>query len=289
MKDAAHAEPLEHEVFQKPFKVEPEFEYRKTPPNYHRRHLGEGKLPDKMKVWRVQDHSKVYGKIPNSVVARAYGFTDSPDAEVLVKGFNNGKEYGAVGVGRHGNFLQWGYSLPPSKMTEAGKKFFLNCICYISRFDGKRPLIRRTSSHRLNALRLAALINTIKDKNFFSATFSSDLMKSYEGDPDGLVQHYRDNFELIYRDRAFRIDSELKALGMDSNRSLDTLERLIGLLQDDTHADTARRLLRRYTNQSFQNADGWKRWFENNRDRIFFSDVGGYKFLVIPKGYLDKK
>jgi len=26
MKDAAHAEPLEHEVFQKPFKVEPEFE-----------------------------------------------------------------------------------------------------------------------------------------------------------------------------------------------------------------------------------------------------------------------
>ena len=127
MGDAAHGESLEHEVFQKPFKVEPEFEYQDTPPNYHRRHLGEDKLPDKMKVWRVQN----IGKRSGSVVARAYGFTDSPDTEVLIKGFNFGKEYGAVGVGRHGNFLQWGYSAPPSKMTDAGKKFFLNCLCYI--------------------------------------------------------------------------------------------------------------------------------------------------------------
>ena len=287
MGDAAHAESLEHEVFQKPFKVEPEFEHWDTPSNYHRRHLGKDKLPDKMKVWRVQNTGKTFG----GVVARAYGFTDSSDTEILALGFNRGKEYGAVGVGRHGNFLQWGYSAPPSQMTEAGKKFFLNCICYIPRFDGKGPLIRMSSSHRLNALRLAAIINRISGdkKEFFTRTFPPELWEKYGSDPDGLVQYYRDNFELIYRDRAFSIDSELKSLGMDSNRSLDTLERLIGLLQDDTHADTARRLLRRYTNQTFQNADDWKQWFDNNRDRIFFSDVGGYKFLVIPKGYMDKK
>jgi len=287
MGDAAHGESLEHEVFQKPFKVEPEFEYQDTPPNYHRRHLGEDKLPDKMKVWRVQN----IGKRSGSVVARAYGFTDSPDTEVLIKGFNFGKEYGAVGVGRHGNFLQWGYSAPPSKMTEAGKKLFLNCVYYIHQFDGKAPLIRRTSSHRLNALRLAAVINRISGdkKEFFARTFPPELWEKYGSDPDGLVQYYRENLEFVYRDKGFRIDRELKSLGIDSDHSLDTLERLIGLLEDDTHADTARRLLARYTNRSFQNADGWKRWFVNNRDRIFFSDVGGYKFFVIPEGYLDKK
>jgi hypothetical protein len=104
-----------------------------------------------------------------------------------------------------------------------------------------------------------------------------------------LVQYYRENLEFIYRDRVFRIDSELKSLGIDSNRSLDTLGRLIGLLQDETHADTARNLLSRYTNQSFGSAEEWQSWFDSNRDRIFFSDVGDYKFLVIPKGYLDKK
>lgn len=287
MGDAAHGESHEHEVFQKPFKAEPEFESWDTPSNYHRRHLGKDKLPDKMKVWRIQNTGKTFG----GVVARAYGFTDSPDTEILVLGFNRGKEYGAVGVGRHGNFLQWGYSAPPSKMTEAGKKFFLNCICYISRFDGKAPLIRRTSSHRLNALRLAAIVNRISGdkKNFFTGTFPPELWEKYGSDPDGLVQYYRENLEFIYRDKGFRIDSELKALGTDSNRSLDTLERLISFLQDESQTDIARRLLTRYTNQSFESAEEWQSWFESNRDRIFFSDVGGYKFLVVPKGYLDKQ
>jgi hypothetical protein len=237
-----------------------------------------------MKVWYVQKTGKSYG----GVVARSYGFTDSPDAEALALGVNVGKEYGAVGVGRHGNFLQWGYSAPPSKMTDAGRKFFLNCICYIHRFDGKAPLIRKISSHRWNAVRLAALIDKIKDKSFFSHTFSAELMKKYEGDPDGLVRYYRDNFEFIYRDGTFQIDTELKALGLSSNRTLDTLEHLILLLKDSTHADAARRLLARYTKQSFQDPDEWESWFQNNKDRIFFTDVGGYKFLAAPKGYLDK-
>jgi hypothetical protein len=285
MKDAAHAELLEHEVFQKPFKIEPDFEQWDTPWNYHDRNLSEEKLPDKMKVWRVQN----IGQRSGSVVARSYGFNDSPDAEVLVKGFNTGKEYGAVGVGRHGNFLQWGYSASPSKMTEAGRKFFLNCICYIHKFDRKAPLIRRASSHRWNAIRLAAVFDRIKDKNFFSGTFSPELIKKYEGNADGLVRYYKNDFEFIYQDRTFQIDKELKSLGLSSNRTLESLERLIDLLNDETEADKARLLLKRYTNRSFHDAGDWKQWFESNRDRIYFSDVGGYKFLVIPEGYLETK
>jgi len=60
-------------------------------------------------------------------------------------------------------------------------------------------------------------------------------------------------------------------------------------LQDENNADAARNLLSRYTNQSFGSAEEWQSWFDSNRDRIYFSDVGGYKFLVIPEGYLDEK
>jgi hypothetical protein len=287
MSDAAHAELLEHEIYHRPFKVKPEFEQWDTPSNYHRRNLAENKLPDKMKVWRVQNSGKRFG----SVVSRFYGFTDSPDTEILAKGFNGGKEYGAVGVGRHGNFLQWGYSSSPSKMTEAGRKFFLNCICYIHKFDGKAPLFRRTSSHRLNALRLAAVITRISGdkKEFFMRLFPDELWEEYGTYPDGLVQYYRENLEFIYRDGKFLIDGELKSLGLDSNRNLESLELLIVLLQDGIEADTARLLLKRYTNQSFQDVEGWKQWFDSNRDRIYFTDVGGYKFLVVPEGYLDTK
>jgi hypothetical protein len=284
MADAAHAGLFEHEIFSKPFKVEPQFEYCKTPDNYRRFPDGD-KLPNQMKVWLVQKTGKRYG----SVVARSYGFTDSPDAEALVLGFNTGKEYGAVGIGRHGNFLQWGYWAPPSKMTEAGRKLFLNCICYIHKFDGKPPLIRKASSQRFNAIRLAALINLIKDEKFFSSTFPPELKEKYKGDPDGLVRYYRDNFESIYWNKVFLIDNELKSLGIKSNREIETLKKLIYLLKDEKHAETARLLLARYTTQSFQNAEQWQSWFEDNKNRIFFSDVGGYKFFVIPEGYMVNK
>jgi hypothetical protein len=284
MRDTAHAESLDHEVYSKPFKVEPRFELIKTPSNYRRYPDGD-KLPDTMKVWQVQNT----GNRLNGVVARSYGFTDSPDAEIIVLGVNVGKEYGAVGVGRQGNFLQWGYSAPPSQMTEAGRKLFLNCICYIHKFDGKPPLIRRASSDRWNAIMLAALINSIKDERFFSGTFSPELREKYEGDPNGLVKYYRDNFELIYRDRVFLVDNELKSLGIKSNRQIGTLEKLISLLKDEKHAETARLLLARYTTESFQNAEQWQSWFEDNKNRIFFSDVGGYKFFVIPEGYMENK
>ena len=284
MGDAAQGEPRKHEVFEKPFKVEPKFELWKTPSRYRQLPGGEG-LPDKVKVWRIQDTGKTYG----GVVARAWGFEDSPDTEVLTPGYNDGKENGAVGVGRHGNFLQWGFSAPPSQMTDAGRKFFLNCICYIRRFDGKGPLVRRKTGHRTYAVRDAMLINEIKD---FARNFPEDVAAKYEEDPEGLVALYKEHFELIYPTRVGRgivylIDSELRSLGIDSNRKVSTLARLIALLKDEKQAGTARHLLDRYTQESFESAADWEAWFDENRDRIYFSDVYGYKFRVAPEGYLD--
>ena len=114
-------------------------------------------------------------------------------------------------------------------------------------------------------------------------------MKKYEGDPNGLVQYYRDNFEYIYRDDVFLIDNELKSLGLKTNRTIETLESLISLLEDTENAETARSLLARYTNESFQTAEQWQSWFQGNKDRIFFSDVGGFKFFVVPKEYMENK
>lgn len=287
MEDAAQGEPRKHEVFTTPFRVEPKFEFWPTPDNYRDRSLGE-KVPDKIKVWRVQS-GRPGGRSTGGVVSRLYGFEDSPDAEILTAGFNVGKESGAVGVGRHGNFLQWGFSAPPSKMTDPGRKFFLNCVVYIAKFDGKPPLVRRQSSHRVNALRLAKVINAdFEDKSFPDKYYPPDLVKRFGDDPDGLMGYYRDHIELIYRgDKIWLIDKQLRGLGIGSNRKVSTLEKLIALLGEEKHAQAAKRLLKRYTTQSFATQEQWEGWLKENRDRIYFSDVGGYKFRVVPKGYLD--
>ncbi len=122
-----------------PFKVEPVFESWETPKNY-RRYPGGDRLPNTLKVWRVQQPAAATSHFsrPYGAVGRPFDASDSSTAEVLVKGYNTGKMDGAVAVGRDGNFLQWGFSAPPSKMTEAGRRLFLNAVCYISKFDGQK-------------------------------------------------------------------------------------------------------------------------------------------------------
>ena len=262
------------------------FEYWETPRNY-RNYPGGESLPDKVKVWRIMQKSDSREQ-PYSTVCRSWGFDDSPDAEALTPGYNTAKENGAVGVGRHGNFLYWGFSGPPSKFTEAGSRFFLNCICYIAKFNGKLPLVRRESGHRFEPVRLAMARSYISDEDFFKGVFQPDLDEKYKGDWKGLMRQYEQNIEFIYRDnRMYKIDAELKDLGLSSNRTLATLESLIALLRDNSKSGIAAGLLKRYTLESFEKPEQWEAWLKENKDRIYFSDIGGYKFRVIPKGYLD--
>ena len=280
MSDAAQFEPRNHEVFKKPFPVQPLFEMWPTPENYRSSPAGK-ELPPKIKVWRVQNSGKEYG----SVVSCGGGYADSPDAEVLVEGYNTGKEFGDVGIGRHASVLQWGYSSPPSQMTEAGRALFLNCICYIRRFDGKTPLVRLGVSPRTDAIRLALLIDQIKDKSFFNSVFPPGQMEQYQGKPELFAKFWQDNLELIYRNKGYRVDEELKSVGIPSNRTVAALGRMIGLLKDPKTADKGRLLLKRYTLENFETPEQWQAWFDANKDRIYFSDVGGYSFRVIPLGY----
>jgi len=36
---------------------------------------------------------------------------------------------------------------------------------------------------------------------------------------------------------------------------------------------------------SFETPQQWRKWLETHRDHIFFTDVGGYKFMAAPEGY----
>lgn len=280
MSDAAQGEPIQHEVFRTPFKVEPKFEMWPTPSNYREYSLGE-KLPDKLKVWRVQNSGKDYG----SVVSSGEAFDGFPDAELLTVGYNVGKPNGSVGVGRHGNFLQWGFSGPPSQMTDAGKAFFLNCICYIRQFDGKAPLVQRRSTSRTAAPAMASISKIIKDPKWITRMFPENVLSKHQGNPEELASYYRQNLEWVYQDKLFYVDEELKGLGIESNRTLKALGELVAMLGDSQKSAPAAKCLHRYTNESFTTTKQWEEWLQANQGRIFFSDTGGYKFIVVPSGY----
>ena len=255
-------------------------------PTEYRRLLEAASLAEKVSVWLVQNSGEEY----SGAVSDGYNFEGEWDDEWLVEGYNT-RTYPNSAIGRHGNFLQWGFGEAPSKMTEDGRRLLVNCICYIKKFAGRPPLVRRQAQNR----RLAVS----------NRAFTDELKKQYKGREQELYQLYKDNAELLrpgarglladgsasWVCRNFQIDFELKGLGITSNRRVSTLEQLVALLPDGSaspteQAKTAMTMLKRYTTESFRTKAEWQQWLAANHDRLFFSDFGGYKFYVVPENYL---
>ena len=78
---------------------------------------------------------------------------------------------------------------------------------------------------------------------------------------------------------SLKIDEDAKALGI-SNRDINLLYKAVELLQKGENVEMARRILSRYTKEKFETAGEWKQWLDTNRNSLFFSDSGGYVWLV---------
>lgn len=274
----AHGVVPTHEVFHKPNKVEITYEDMPTPENY-RHWPGGDKLGKTMKVWRMQ--TKKFPEIDPGLVSDPYGFGDSPDAEVISAG-QNSKGPDAVALGRHGNYFLWGFSAQPSDMTPAARQCFVNAVHYIKKFDGQKPLVRKTSSGREWAEVTAGYLKQISNEKFLNQLFPEDLRQRFGKDPEKYIAYYRENREYLHRaGNHVVVDEDVKKLGL-SNRKVELLDRCVAMLEKGEQKELALRVLQRYTNEKFTEAGQWRAWLDKNGERLFFTDVGGYKFLARP-------
>jgi hypothetical protein len=278
LQGSAHGVVPTHAIFQGPFPVDLAYQEVDTPESY--RHWPGGvELGKQLKVWKVQN--KEFPEIDPGLVSDPYGFDDSPDAEVISSGINS-KGPEAVALARHGNFFLWGFSGQPSDMTESGRNCFVNAICYIKKFDGQPPLVRKTSSGRRWALVYAGYAKSYGEQDFVKNLFPKALRDEFGTDADKYVKYYENNLEYLHpAEHGFEVDDDVKELGI-SNRKVELLDRCVKMLETDTQPEVARRILKRYTTEDFSRPDEWRAWLERNRDRLFFTDQGGYKFMVNP-------
>ena len=259
-----------HEIFEKPFKVALTFAKRDTPENY--RSWPDGRdLPKQMDVWQVQGklRSQNYG-----LVSDGYGFLDSPDCEFISGGINS-KGPGSVAIGRQANLLLWGFCASPSEMTEEARRVFLNAIVYMKRYGGARPAVEKTRPAREWALLYAAYLGK-KGADWAEKQFAPELLK--RPDATTFESFLRADLEYLWSDGAFRIDEDAKALGI-SNRDARLLDRCIEMLGTED-ATRAKAILARYVPEKFDTAAQWKEWLQKNRERLYFTDTGGYCWRV---------
>jgi hypothetical protein len=125
--------------------------------------------------------------------------------------------------------------------------------------------------------------NQASEKQWMEQALPAPLRKQFGTDGDKYVAYYRGNLEFLHpegkRPVHFVVDEDAKAVG-PSNRSVEMLARCVSKLEKKEQPDLALRLLKRYTQEKFATASQWRVWLDANRSRLFFSDVGGYKFFL---------
>lgn len=117
------------------------------------------------------------------------------------------------------------------------------------------------------------------------ARLPADLVEKFGSDFGQYMAYYQKNLEYLMpgeQQSGFVVDKDAQALGI-SNRQPELLDHCIALLEAGKDTIRAKRLLARYTKENFQTAKEWRDWYNQNKGRFFFSDVGGFKFGVVPQ------
>jgi len=108
-----------------------------------------------------------------------------------------------------------------------------------------------------------------------------ELFKAFGTNIPLYHKYYRDNYEYFYPLDSYnlQLDQDAQQLGI-SNRNPEILEKAIQLMESNKDKEMGQRLLSRYTKEQFSRAADWRKWFNKNRKQLFYTEAGGFKFMV---------
>lgn len=271
----AHGVDVTHPIFRGPLPVT--LTPREVPTPAHYRDWPEGRqLGATMPGWRVcsEPVDGYWG-----VVADGYGFDDSPDCEYISSGVNS-KGPRSAALARQANFFQWGFSASPKAMTEEARTVFLNVLAYMRKFDGCKPLVTRKARSRQWLRTIARHVGNKELEDYVRGQLPEEVYAA--GDAAKAQRVAEELMPYVYcLQKKFAIDADCRALGI-ANRDPALLERCTRLLAAGEGGEVPRRLLERYTGETFATAAEWQQWLGSVRDRLYFSDAGGGRWFVRP-------
>lgn len=328
----AHSFRQGHAIFNGPFPVKMTIEEKPTPEAAAHYASGEP-VPAMLPMWKVQ--TKGYSTDQGyriGMVSRPWGFLDSPEAEYISSGVC-AKGLDAIAIGRHGNFLHWGFAASPTYMTDEAKTVLANAIVYISQFGGKGVIARKYNDRlatRDNVKSLKYLSTresyeeSLKMEEEFNKMYADKkkeaLAKQEKGEKldemetmalnftpqppisfenylkrnqgalfplfgmnvEAYAKYYDDNYDYFYSvtgSYGLEIDADAKSLGIPNNDKR-ILDEAIKMLESGKDVDKAKRILTRYTLVDFPSAKEWRTWFNKYKDKLFFTEAGGFVFLI---------
>ena len=312
----AHSWVKDHPIFKGPFKVEITPEMRPTPESTKSQQKMIGQpCPEQLEMWKVAEEDNTpNGRI--GMVSREDGYTDSPETEII-SGGECAKTLGAIAIGRHGNFFHWGYVADPARLTETGRNVLANAIVYASKFKGQRIIARKIDEYqqdrngniewidynlsrdswqtwekmnadiRKNNPKRAAELGgkwLPKTYNEFIRDKYPELYDVLGPDPAEYKRYFEKNRKYMRPDDEDRftmvIDNDCREFGTGNNEIAMLDSAITAWERGGKDAIRGKRLLLRYTLCRFDTPAEYRQWLETYRDKLFFTDAGGFVWLV---------
>lgn len=269
------------------------------------------------------------------MVTRPWGYLDSPDTEII-SGGESAKSYDAIAIGRHANWLHWGFAASPADMTEEARPVFANAVVYISKFNGHR-IIARKLNEGIPTRKMAdeqKFTLSLKNYNDYKAMLdehnkfikhladslrqvkanggklgqleemyimsdeqggqpvpsyieylkqrAGDLYEKFGEDVDKYAQYFADNRPYFYGDMEgynLILDEDAKSLGI-ANNDKNILDKAISMWENNEDIAKAKRILYHYTLLRYDNAKQWRQWYNTYKNKLFFTESGGWLWLV---------
>ncbi|MBI9019534.1 MAG: hypothetical protein JEZ07_19970 [Phycisphaerae bacterium] len=200
---------------------------------------------------------------------------NSIDAELIAKG-TSGKGPNRGAIVRHGPYTLWAFEGPVENMTETGKKLFVNTVYYAAKQRNSPVLERKLNKSRDN------LFIYLSSKGLLG-TLQNYLPKEAKGKTIEQTYHWlvKNRMYLRIKGRAFEVDELARKMNI-ANFKKEYLQRLIVNLRDNFEEKESYEALVRYTGmkKNGHSTQLWQKWFDENRDYLFFSDTQGSKYLI---------
>jgi hypothetical protein len=215
----------------------------------------------------------------------------APDTEVICGGMNS-KLPTAAAVWRQGNLLHFGFQQDPSELNERGRALLENCIVYGAKFRGDRPLgqvrsvfVDRASPRPKSYLR-AALAKEDSELDDLVETLEEPLQAKVRAlglaEARKFLQARLDRLAAGSTGR-LTLDDDAERLGVALDAA-DYVERVAALARDGESAQrpVALALLARRVpgGPVGKDAEAWGRFAAEVKGRVFFTELGGYVWLV---------
>lgn len=218
-------------------------------------------------------------------------FLDSPDVEVICRGFNN-RSPECAAIWRQGNLLHFGYDVEPEQLNDFGEDLLVNAIVYISQFQEDRPIPRVVDSFasehwtRPRYLGERVLVGNRKDLSTLTFYFSPESLTN-RADMAAMRDWFKSARPFIHADAAglMTVDKEAQAFGVSFSTPEFFDAAITALRQGGEARERAARLLARYAVEGpagGASTDQWQAWWLENKDYLFFSDIGGYRWYIDP-------